>query len=46
MPAHRLHAPHRTRPARPGPDELLGRVPGHRQPIGATGHTTAGVDAP
>jgi cell division protease FtsH len=22
-------------------DEVLGRVPGHRQPIGATGHTTA-----
>jgi cell division protease FtsH len=25
-------------------DEVLGRVPGHRQPVGATGHTATGND--
>jgi cell division protease FtsH len=27
-------------------DELLGRVPGHRQPVGATGHTATAEEAP
>jgi hypothetical protein len=28
-------------------DEILGRVPGHhRQPVGATGHTTTGSGRP
>jgi cell division protease FtsH len=26
-------------------DEVLGRVPGHRQPVGATGHATAAAEA-
>jgi cell division protease FtsH len=27
-------------------DEVLGRVPGHRQPVGATGHTATAEEAP